>query len=295
MSDIIVIVVAVVLTAAGFFWRRSACAKLKGIENPTKKEKRGKKYSTWLIVLGLYILVTQLIQLIFGKPKTGMIEVSIAVDRVNFFGLNISTSVLYSWAIMAVLVIIAIILRLTLIPRLKDVPSGTQNVLEIAIETILKYTHSTAHSLGEFMASYVFTIAIFLVGCAFTELFGLRTPASDITLTAALAILTFFFINFYGFKKKGLGGRIKSLAQPTPIVFPIRILTDLAVPVSMASRLFGNMLGGLVVMDLLYMALGNRAIGIPSVAGLYFNVFHPLIQAFIFVTLTLTFINEATE
>jgi F0F1-type ATP synthase membrane subunit a len=46
---------------------------------------------------------------------------------------------------------------------------------------------------------------------------------------------------------------------------------------------------------LLYMALGNNAVGIPAVAGLYFNAFHPLIQAFIFVTLTLTFINEAVE
>ena len=90
-------------------------------------------------------------------------------------------------------------------------------------------------------------------------------------------------------------GRIKSLAQPTPVVFPIRVISDCAVPVSMACRLFGNMLGGMIVMDLIYKSLGNGAIGIPSVVGLYFNVFHPLIQAFIFITLTLTFINEATE
>lgn len=55
------------------------------------------------------------------------------------------------------------------------------------------------------------------------------------------------------------------------------------------------MLGGMIVMDLLYMALGNLAVGIPSIIGLYFNVFHPLIQTFIFVTLSLTFIGEATE
>lgn len=59
--------------------------------------------------------------------------------------------------------------------------------------------------------------------------------------------------------------------------------------------MFGNMLGGMIVMDLLYNALGSYAIGIPSVVGLYFNVFHPLIQAFIFITLTLSYIEEATE
>jgi F-type H+-transporting ATPase subunit a len=55
------------------------------------------------------------------------------------------------------------------------------------------------------------------------------------------------------------------------------------------------MLGGMIIMDLLYSALGNNAVGIPSVLGLYFNVFHPLLQAFIFVTLSLTFIKEAVE
>jgi F-type H+-transporting ATPase subunit a len=63
----------------------------------------------------------------------------------------------------------------------------------------------------------------------------------------------------------------------------------------MACRLFGNMLGGMIVIDLLYMALGSNAVGIPGVVGLYFNAFHPIMQTFIFVTLTLTFINEAIE
>ena len=92
-----------------------------------------------------------------------------------------------------------------------------------------------------------------------------------------------------------MGGRIKSLAQPSVGVFRIKIVSELAVPVSLACRLFGNMLGGMIVMDLLYSALGNAAIGFPSVLGLYFNVFHPLIQTYIFITLTLTYIGEAVE
>ena len=128
-----------------------------------------------------------------------------------------------------------------------------------------------------------------------SELFRLRPPTADITMTFSLAFMTFLLINIYGIKKKGVFGRIKSLASPTPIVFPFRIVSDLAIPVSMACRLFGNMLGGMIVIDLLYMALGGNAVGIPSVFGLYFNAFHPLIQTYIFVTLTLTFINEAIE
>ena len=58
---------------------------------------------------------------------------------------------------------------------------------------------------------------------------------------------------------------------------------------------FGNMLGGMIVMDLLKSVLGGYASGIPAVAGLYFNLFHPLIQTYIFIILSLTFINEAIE
>ena len=136
---------------------------------------------------------------------------------------------------------------------------------------------------------------MFVVSCAAVELLGVRAPTADITMTFALALVTFVLINFYGLRKKGVGGRIKSLAQPTVAVFPIKIVSELAVPVSLACRLFGNMLGGMIVMDLLYSALGNAAIGFPSVLGLYFNVFHPLIQTYIFITLTLTYIGEAVE
>jgi len=114
-------------------------------------------------------------------------------------------------------------------------------------------------------------------------------------MTFALAFMTFILINVYGVNRKGALGRVKSLASPTPVVFVFRVIAELAIPISMACRLFGNMLGGMIVIDLLYMALGSNAVGIPSVAGLYFNVFHPIMQTFIFVTLTLTFINEAIE
>lgn len=295
MIDIIVLIVSALLVAAGIVLRKSAGARLKTIENPTKKQKRGKKYATWMIVAGAYLLITRLIIVIFGEGEAESHGVSIAVERTTFLGFDVSSTVITSWYIIAVLVIIAVILRITVVPRLKDVPTGAQNVVELAVEYALKYTKNTAHHAGEFIASYIFTVALFLIGCAFSELCGVRTPASDIMVTAALAIITFFFINIYGFKVKGFGGRMRAMASPTPLVFPIRLVTDFAVPVSLACRLFGNMLGGLVVMDLLYNAMGVYAVGIPSVLGLFFNVFHPLIQAFVFVTLTLNFINEATE
>lgn len=260
-----------------------------------KKGKLAKKFPMLLIILGGYIIITRILSIAFGNVEGRELEVSIWADRVDIFGYSLSSTVIYSWVVMAVLVVIAIILRITVVPKLKTVPSGCQNVLETMIEYIEKYTKTQTGGLGDGLNSYIFTIAAFLIGCAFLELFGLRAPTADITMTFALSLITFILINYYSIKKKGVGGRIKSLAQPVPVVFPMKIISDLAVPVSMACRLFGNMLGGMIVMDLLYVALSTNAVGIPSLVALYFNVFHPLIQAFIFVTLTLTFINEAVE
>jgi len=248
-----------------------------------------------LITVGAFILITRLLNLIFGPQPTPELEFSIMPERVTVLGFSLSCTIVYTWIAMAVLIITAIIIRLTVFKNPKEAPTGAQNVIEIIVDSVVKYTKSQAHGTGEFLCSYILSIGALLVMSAFLELFRVRPPTADITMTFSLALMTFIFINVYGIKRKGFIGRIKSLASPTPLVFPFRIISDLAIPVSMACRLFGNMLGGMIVIDLLYMALGTNAIAIPSVFGLYFNAFHPLIQTFIFVTLTLTFINEAIE
>jgi len=260
-----------------------------------KMNKRLKLAAVILMVIGGFLFVTRVLDIVFGPRPSETLEFSIWPERVQVYGFSLSYTIIYTWIAMAVLIIAALLVRLTVFRNPKETPSGAQNVVEFIVESIGKYTNAQAHGTGEFMCSYILTIGSLLVMSAFLELFRLRPPTSDITMTFSLALLTFLLINIYGIKKKGVWGRIKSLASPTPIVFPFRIISDLAIPVSLACRLFGNMLGGMIVIDLLYMALGVNAVGIPSVIGLYFNAFHPLIQTYIFVTLTLTFINEAIE
>ena len=141
----------------------------------------------------------------------------------------------------------------------------------------------------------MFTVAVYIVCSALIELLGLHPPTTDITVTFALSLITFAMINYYGVKHNGLVGRIKLLMRPKAFMLPFKLLGDIAVPISLACRLFGNMLGGMIVMNLVYMALGHFAVGIPAVLGLYFNLFHPLIQTFIFITLSLSFIEEVLE
>jgi len=295
MLNWILLGVSVFFIVIGYLWRRSNESKVKSDNSVGKRQKLMKILPVVLIVTGGYLFITRLLPIIFGPEGTPTLEFSLMPERVQVLGFSLSYTIIFTWIAMAVLIIGAIIIRLTVFRQPKDKPGGAQNVIELIVETVSNYTSSQAHGTGEFLCSYILSIGALLVMSAFLELFRLRPPTSDITMTFSLAFMTFLFINIYGIKKKGFVGRIKSLASPTPLVFPFRVISDMAIPVSMACRLFGNMLGGMIVIDLLYMALGSNAVGIPSVLGLYFNAFHPLIQTFIFVTLTLTFINEAIE
>ena len=262
---------------------------------PGKLYKRMKTVATMIAVIGAYIFVTRLINIIFHPQDSHTLEFSIWPERVSILGVSLSVTVVYTWFAMAILIIAAVLLRFTVARHFEELPKGAQNMLEAVVEAVAKYTDAQAHGTGEFLCSYILTIIVLMLMSAFLELFRLRPPTADISMTFSLAFMTFILINAYGVKKKGAAGRIKSLASPTPAVFIFRVISEFAIPVSMACRLFGNMLGGMIVIDLLYMALGSNAVGIPSVAGLYFNVFHPMMQTFIFITLTLTFINEAIE
>ncbi len=294
VQSVLVVAAGAVAAGGGALMRRSGRLQL---QNGTagKKPKRLKSLGTVLSVAGSWLVVVQLLRLVFGPKESEAFTVELTAPRVLIAGISVSSTVVTTWIAMAVLVLLALVLRITVVPRMQQVPRGIQNVLELMVDGIQGYTKSQTHGLGDGLPAYIFSVAALLVASAFTELFGVRAPTADITMTFALSLVTFVLINYYGIKKKGVQGRIRALADPTPVVFPLRVISDIALPISMACRLFGNRLGGMIVMDLLKNALGGAAVGIPSVIGLYFNIFHPLIQAFIFVTLTLTFINEATE
>lgn len=282
--------VGAVIALAGWLWRRDALARWAAAPAPEDaKPKKKPRLPTVVMLLGLWLLIVKVLELAFGVKERGSFNVEIWAERVDVGGFSLSMTVVYTWIIMAALTLVAVILRLTVIPRMQETPKGAQNVLEILVENLVKYTKSNVGDLGNNLPAYLFTVAAFMVGSAILELFGVRAPTSDITMTFSMALITFVLINYYGLKVKGVGGRLKRYKNP------MNLVSDLAIPVSLACRLFGNMLGGLIVMDLLYFAMGSYAVAVPSVVGLYFNVFHPLIQAFIFVTLTLTFIGEAVE
>lgn len=293
-ASVIKLALAAVAGAAAFVFRARAKQKASAEGAPAKYKKNAKLLTMVMVVCAWYFIGAVISA--FSGPGGGLsLEFQMASSRTALFGYSFSDSAIITWVIILVILALSLIFRYVLFPRFKDTPGGFQNVIEAAVEGMEKFTRGVTGHLSDELPIYMFAIALLLVGCAAAELFGQRPPTSDLIMTFSLGLATFFLINLMSIRHKGLGGRIKALASPSPVMLPMKILSDIAVPISLACRLFGNMLGGMIVMDLLKSSLGGFSVGVTALAGIYFNVFHPLIQTYIFIILSLTFINEAAE
>lgn len=122
-------------------------------------------------------------------------------------------------------------------------------------------------------------------------LVGLRPPTADYGVTFTLGIFTFILIQFNNVRYNK-GRAFTDLFQPIPLLFPINLIGELAVPFSLSIRLFGNVLSGTVIMGLLYGLLNQFALAWPAVLHVYFDIFSGCIQTYVFCMLTMVFITD---
>jgi F-type H+-transporting ATPase subunit a len=224
--------------------------------------------------------------------------------KIHGFAIPITETVIVSWAVMAILIAGSIILT----RRLKTVPRGAQTILEGGIEFLNNFSKGYFGRRADAFAPYVGTIFLFLVlanvipaltptsltiaGRTFEAPFEIKPPARDINLTAAMAIMSILLVLFAGLKARGLKGWVKNLFHPVPLMLPFNLLEYAIRPASMCLRLFGNMLGGFIIMVL----IGSVAPLIaPPVFSLYFDFLDGMIQALVFTFLTVLFLSEAVE
>lgn len=210
----------------------------------------------------------------------------------HFFGQPISTTVTVTWFIMA-----CIMIFVTWGTRkIEDKPNGVQNLLEIFVEAIQGLVKQTMGEHRLNFAPYIGTILVFIASSNLIGLIGIRPPTADLNTTVALALMTFFSCHIFGVKNKGLGGFYSGFLQPIPLLLPLNIIGELATPISLSFRLFGNISGGMIIMSLLYGALGYFAlVPIPAILHIYFDVFAGLLQSFIFSMLTMVFVSNAID
>ncbi len=218
-----------------------------------------------------------------------MMEISL------FGGFEISETLFSAVLASLIIIISAAIIRIFFIPKFKTNPGRFQLILEMSVDAIYSYTSSKVGKwASRTLSPYMFTVALIIVVNGVFELFGIRAAMTDINFTLALSLITFTLIQVYSIKKKGILKRLKAFTEPSVILTPINLATSLAVPVSLSCRMFGNILGGMIVMELLY-SVAFLKWAVPGILAIYFTVFHTLMQAFIFITLSLAFINEGLE
>lgn len=203
------------------------------------------------------------------------------------FGLPITESVVNTWLVMAVLIILAIVLR----RNLQMYPDKRQNIAEIIVEGLTGLVTSTMGLKNKNFTPFIGTIFLLIAFSNILGIFGLRSPTADFSVTLAYGIVTFFCIHFFALKAKGWN-YIKGFGQPFIFLLPINIIGEVAKPFSLGMRLFGNLLGGTVIMA---MISGAIAIFVPAVASIYFDLFSGILQSFIFIMLTMVFITIAKD
>ncbi len=168
-------------------------------------------------------------------------------------------------------------------------PSRKQVVLELAVSKLYGFFEDTIGENGKAYIPYLAAVAIY-IGIA--NLIGpIRLQAADkkdMNVTVALALMSIILIEAAGVRKKGTKGWLKSFAEPMPVVLPINILEIFIKPLSLCMRLFGNVLGSFVIMELLKMVVPPV---LPAIFSCYFDIFDGLIQAYVFVFLTGLFIK----
>ena len=186
---------------------------------------------------------------------------------------------------------------------LETVPTTKRQIAaELIVEKIYDYAKSNLGSKAETFAPYMGTIFLYILIGSSMGLFGLRPITADINVTFSLSLLTFLLIQISSFRYLGVRGKLKHMCDPYIFMFPLNILEDCTLPVSLALRLFGNIFGGMIVVELwMYLMewLSAFVSSVPFMRAVFvlplnafFDIFEPVIQTYIFVTLTMVFLSK---
>jgi F-type H+-transporting ATPase subunit a len=204
------------------------------------------------------------------------------------------------------------------------VPRGVQNFMEVVLEQILQLIDDVMGPEGRRYLPLIATLGLFILTANLESLIpGFAGPTANLNTTAACAIVVFFAYHYIGIRKQGALTYLKHFMGPVPLplkplMFVIEIISHLARPLSLTLRLFGNMVGGHILLAIIFFLMGLQGLigwalsgSIPGaivggLGGLVMIVFtvgflYPLkilvslLQAFIFIMLTMLYISGAIE
>ncbi|MFV0520321.1 MAG: F0F1 ATP synthase subunit A [Lachnospirales bacterium] len=213
---------------------------------------------------------------------------------VELFGQQfwITESLINTWFIGGALILLAIIVNVKS-KKFTDVPTSKfQNIFEALVEMFYNFTVDTMGPQYTSYGFWFFGVIAFIMFSNLAGLVGIRPPTADIAVTLTLSLSTCFLIHYSGITKSK-SQYWKDYVSPMPFFLPLNLIGEIATPVSLAFRLFGNILSGTIIMALIYSMLPKvLTYGPPAVLHLYFDVFAGLLQSYIFVILSMSFIRQ---
>lgn len=265
-----------------------------------------------LCLLGMILLplVAGIALQVLTQPASGGLEISGAyiycTIPLPFQELPITESQVNSWLVMVSVLGLCLYLTHGLAPK-------AQTRRQLAAEWIVEKADGLVRqNMGEYFKGFAPFIAAILALSAFSSLLsliGLYPPTSDLNVVGGWALLVFFLITFYRFKA-GPVQYLKAFADP-PLLAPLNVISEVATPVSMAFRHYGNVLSGSIISALVATALQGLSaivlgwlpgvlgqfpllqIGLPAILSVYFDLFSGYLQAFIFAMLTMLYVAGA--
>lgn len=202
---------------------------------------------------------------------------------------DIYRSVVITWIVMAVVIVLVIILTSNL--KVHNI-SKRQAALEAAVLWLRGVTTGMLGDEGAAFSDYMVTVLVFIGVSNMVGLFGVTPPTMDLNVTIALSIMSIVLVEAAGIIKKGPKGWLKSFAEPMAVIAPMNVLELVIRPLSLCMRLFGNILGATVIMELIRHVV---PVILPAALSLYFDLFDGAIQAYVFCFLTSLYIKEAVE
>lgn len=280
------------------------------MKSETKSRSKAFKAVDFLLIAGAVIpLIFGIVLYVLIKPASSGIEITGAkilftVDM-PLQSLPITESQVNSW----IVIVTIFFLCLYLTHGISDTqPTARQHLVEWIVE---KTENLVRNNMGEFFDGFAPFVAAIMGLSAFSSLLtliGLFPPTSDLNVVGGWAVLVFILITHYKLKC-GVVHYIKSFGDPVPLLAPLNVISEIATPVSMAFRHYGNVLSGSVISVLVavglqglsQMVLGKLPgvlgefpllqIGLPAVLSVYFDLFSGCLQAFIFAMLTMLYIS----
>lgn len=216
---------------------------------------------------------------------------------VKFFGqtVYITTTHVTTLIVAGSIILLALFARHQIMKEDYEVPNDVQNVIELVVEFLSDLIHGSMGRHAKPFVNYVSTVMIFIFLSNISGLFGLRPPTADYGTTLALALITFVLIQYSAIKTSKIRV-LTNLTKPIPLLTPVNIIGELAVPVSLSLRLFGNMIAGTVMLALWYGMLPVlMKIGIPTFLHAYFDLFSGAIQTYVFAMLTMVYITDKRD